>query len=203
MNGITRFKALKLILSLALLLGLLVPVTTQAQSRVKFDYNRYETEDLDRYRNVVEFVYPALDNFGLPTVEDTLLPGVALIDVSPYFDDTTRIYVDAAENISSLVARHQYLNSQIRSTNGYRIQIVSSSARKTATSVQYRFDTQYRPEYRSYLNYEPPNYKVRVGDFMKRTEAELFREQIIFDFPGAFLIETKVRVPKYDPVRQR
>ncbi|HRZ76622.1 MAG TPA: SPOR domain-containing protein, partial [Bacteroidales bacterium] len=38
-------------------------------------------------------------------------------------------------------------------------------------------------------------YKVRVGDFRTRLEAEGFLQQILTEYPGAFVIKDMIRFP--------
>ena len=187
------------VLALCLLMGVGFSSELVAQ-RVRFDYSRYETENLAPFRSVVEFIYPEISLGGIGPISDSLLPEVSMIDVDQFFSDSVKIYIDSEASIDGLVERHKFLNNKIRTTKGFRIQIVSTSNRKLAISVQSRFESLY-PGYIGHLNFEPPNYKVRAGDFLKRSEADLFRDKIIYDFPGAFRVSTMVRVPKYKNVR--
>ena len=191
----TLTQAYFLILPICLLMAMGFSSELVAQ-RVRFDYSRYETENLAPYRSVVEFVYPEISLGGINPISDSLLPEVSLVDVDQFFSDSVKIYIDSEPNVIGLVERHKYLNNKLRTTQGFRIQIVSTSNRKLAKSVQARFESMY-PGYIGHLNFEPPNYKVRAGDFLKRTEADLFRDKIIYDFPGAFRVNAMVRIPKY------
>ncbi len=170
-------------------------ISTLGQQRSKFDYSRYETEDMDPYRSVIEFVYPDMDLGGISNSAESDLPDMALIDVSQFFSDTTVVYIDSDPNIQGLVDRHKYLNSRIRTTNGWRIQIIATSNRKLATNYQYQFEARY--PHQAYMTYESPNYKIRIGDFLKQNDAELFRGEISSSYPDAFLVSERVRVPKY------
>jgi hypothetical protein len=44
------------------------------------------------------------------------------------------------------------------------------------------------PEYRTYLEYQPPYFKVRIGDFKSRDEATDFRDKLSTNFPGAIFV---------------
>ena len=172
-----------------------VSYTSTLYAQTKFDYSRYETENLRPYRSVVEFVYPELELGGLSTTSDSSAPEISPIDVTQFFSDSTVFFVDADPVIQGLVDRHKYLNSRIRTASGWRIQIIATSNRKLATNYRYQFESRY--PYTAYMTYESPNYKVRAGDFLKENDAELFREQISSNYPDAFLVSEKVRVPKY------
>lgn len=187
-------RSLYLLVWACIIAGVAYTSSLQAQSR--FDYSRYETENLRPYRNVVEFVYPELELGGLSTSSDSSAPTISPIDVTQFFSDSATLFIDTDPVVQSLVDRHKYLNSRIKTANGWRIQIIATSNRKLATNYQYQFESRY-PPYQAYMSYESPNYKVRAGDFLKENDAELFRERISSDYPDAFLVNAKVRVPKY------
>lgn len=60
-------------------------------------------------------------------------------------------------------------------TKGYRIQIYSGPDREVAKATKISFMKRF-PSIRSYISYEVPYYKIKVGDFRSRQEAlELYR----------------------------
>ena len=83
------------------------------------------------------------------------------------------------------------------SSNGYRVQIFSGSDRKSAYSAQAKFQDKY-PDMRTYLTYMAPNFKVHIGDFRTRLEAEKMVEELKPWFSGLFIIEEKINLPKLD-----
>lgn len=75
---------------------------------------------------------------------------------------------------------------------GYRIQIFSSSNnRMEAVKAKSEF-IRLHPEIKSHLDYQAPNYKVRVGDYLDRLEANRMLIEIRKDFPSAFLVKGEV-----------
>ncbi len=83
------------------------------------------------------------------------------------------------------------------SSNGYRIQIFSGSDRKQAYNVQSKFQNRF-PDTHTYLSYRDPNFKVKVGDFRSRIEAEKMVEEMKPAFGGLFIISEKINLPKLD-----
>ena len=80
---------------------------------------------------------------------------------------------------------------------GNRIQIFSSSNnRLEAVRAKSEFLREF-PEIKSYLVYQAPNYKVRVGDFLDRLQAN--KELLIIkeSFPNAFLVKGEIE-PKIE-----
>lgn len=71
-------------------------------------------------------------------------------------------------------------------TRGFRVQIYSGASRSEATSVQSRFQTSYS-DIGSYLTYDEPNYRVKVGDFRSRTEASNFMRELRNQYNNVFV----------------
>lgn len=78
-------------------------------------------------------------------------------------------------------------------TPGYRVQIHFGSDRNEAKEIKTKFLQQY-PDVPAYEPYEPPNFKVRVGDFKTKLDAHKFLKEINDDFPNAFIVEDKVEM---------
>jgi hypothetical protein len=92
-----------------------------------------------------------------------------------------------------LNAKPSYQKSQ--TVEGYRIQLTSSSNRKEVYDMKAEFLKLY-PNVRAYVTYQQPYFKLRVGDFTDRTEANAFRDYINPHFPG-FIVPEQVN-PTYD-----
>jgi len=100
--------------------------------------------------------------------------------------------------IDTLAARRLSLkakNPQALSSNGYRIQIFYGSVRSDAYNAQAKFQAIY-PGIRTYLSYTEPDFKVKVGDFRTRLEAEKFKQELQSTFNGLFIIAEKINIPK-------
>jgi hypothetical protein len=90
--------------------------------------------------------------------------------------------------IDSLIARRAALSRGSRSSvaQGYRVQIFSSTDRKRAYAEQTRFKAAY-PDIRSYISYVEPYYKLRVGDFRSKLEAEKLVNKLRRSYEGLFI----------------
>ena len=60
---------------------------------------------------------------------------------------------------------------------GFRIQVISTNKRDEATFTQADLQLKY-PEEKIYLSYQSPNFKVRLGNYLKRSDAEKVRQQL-------------------------
>ena len=68
----------------------------------------------------------------------------------------------------------------------YRVQVFSSNAQRTAKSEAYNVEKMLHEEFPGqtiYVNYSSPFWKVRIGEFLTRESAQLFRTQVVNAFP--------------------
>lgn len=75
---------------------------------------------------------------------------------------------------------------------GFRIQVVSTTKRDDANRVRADLMSKF-PDQKTYLVFQSPNYKVRIGNFIKRDEAEKFKAQLNKIFTnGVYIVEEGV-----------
>jgi hypothetical protein len=102
------------------------------------------------------------------------------------------------ERLDDLVRRHIELNRENKGMPGYRIRIFSESgqrARPNAHNVQATFFNKY-PDIDTHLEYDPPNFKVYVGDFRTRSEALKMQKRIRRDYPYSFIVSDQINFPR-------
>lgn len=78
-------------------------------------------------------------------------------------------------------------------TMGFRVQIYSGSDRSEAYAEQARFKRLYKG-IDTYLGYEEPNYRVKVGDFRSRNEAEDLMQGLRKQFNNVFVFTEEIYV---------
>ena len=97
--------------------------------------------------------------------------------------------VNQDPQINELLAIKKQLNT-IENTNGrYSIQVYSGnrqSAEKAKTEFRNNFD-----QWKAVMVYEEPNYKIWVGNFKTRLEADRAFVDIQKEFPSAFIFKPK------------
>lgn len=75
---------------------------------------------------------------------------------------------------------------------GFRLQLLSSNNRNLAFKLKYNLMSAY-PDYKAYVVYQAPYFKVRLGNFIKRESAEKARVQISKSFnTGIFIVEDAI-----------
>lgn len=81
-----------------------------------------------------------------------------------------------------------------RSTaTGFRVQIYLGSSRSEAYAEQARFKRMFR-DIETYVTYEEPNYRVKVGDFRSRTEAQKLMQGLRSQFNNVFIFTETIYV---------
>lgn len=88
-------------------------------------------------------------------------------------------------------------NPDNKAIPGYRIQIYfdsGSNSSDRAKAVKEAFSVLY-PEVPAYISWKAPNYRVRVGDFRTRLEAEKAMQLIMIDYPNAWVIRDEINFP--------
>ena len=102
--------------------------------------------------------------------------------------------------VALLVNKHIQVNKAVNTIEGFRIQIFSDSginSKNNAQAVHDEFQARF-PEMAVYLTFKSPNYKVRIGDFRTRLDAQRFFIQLTIDYPNAFIISDQINLPKTD-----
>ena len=103
--------------------------------------------------------------------------------------------------INTLVAKHIAFNESRESIRGFRIQIFFDSgnnSKSAAITTMNEFISKH-PKIEAYLMFQEPNYKVRVGDFRNRMDAQRFLHKIIEDYPNAFIVkDSEINYPSLD-----
>lgn len=76
---------------------------------------------------------------------------------------------------------------------GFRVQVYSGSSRNEATNIQNSFIRQ-NPDINAYLDYVEPNYRVKVGDFTSRSQANEYMRQLKGSYRNVFVFVEDVWV---------
>jgi hypothetical protein len=106
-----------------------------------------------------------------------------------------RVEVIKDPQIDSLIARRAALQKAGSNSGvtGFRVQIFSNTDRKTVYAEQTKFKALY-PGIRSYISYSIPYYKLRVGDFRTRLEAEKLINKLRRRYEGLFIFAEPINL---------
>ncbi|MCX6190643.1 MAG: hypothetical protein NTW54_13810 [Bacteroidetes bacterium] len=112
------------------------------------------------------------------------------------FSPAQKLKLWADEKIMQKLENQKLMNNPDSKHNGSRYQIFQGSSRSAAYAVNGNFVNLF-PDMPTYVLYEPPNFKVRVGDFRFKFEAIAFKQQMLDNgLTGFFIVHDKINVPK-------
>jgi len=117
-----------------------------------------------------------------------------------YAQNSEKIKINQPESVTKLINKHISYNVAKNGIDGYRIQIFFDSgnhSKSRAYAKKSNFILKY-PHIRAYITYQSPNYKVRVGDFRTKLDAERFKQEILEEYPSAFSIPETIELPSLD-----
>lgn len=123
------------------------------------------------------------------------------IPLNALTQDMGQVRVKQSEKIRQLLEKHKEISSLYPEIDGFRVQVYFNSghnSKSQAFEVYKQFIAKH-PGTEAYVSYQEPNYKVRVGDFRTRLEAEGFLRKIQADYPSAFVIKDQIMFP---PLKQ-
>jgi hypothetical protein len=104
------------------------------------------------------------------------------------------LQVSTSPQIEKLQADYLSENKNENYVNGYRVQIYNGN-KNNCMQERSRFLQMY-PSVEAYTLYESPEYRIQVGDFRTRLEAEKFKRQVLEHHSGSFVLQTKIKWPK-------
>ncbi len=82
---------------------------------------------------------------------------------------------------------------------GYRIQVISTPKRDEAFRIHTELLKRF-PDEKSYVSYQSPNFRVRIGNFIRMEDAEQFKAMLNKQFPnGVYIVPDGVEyLPKQE-----
>jgi predicted RND superfamily exporter protein len=134
------------------------------------------------------------------SLKSGLLIVFLLMTVGVFAGDSIIITKDARLDI--LTQKQKLMNRRLAMQagnglyKGYRIQVTSTSSRDEAFRLKAELMNRF-PENKTYTIYQSPNFKVRIGNFIKKEEAEKFKAQLNKMYPqGVYIVEDNI---EYSP----
>lgn len=109
----------------------------------------------------------------------------------------TEDHIICDSRIDSLVQLHIDHNKLYPGFSGYRIQLLMASGNDALTKAEELKETftEKNPNIPVYITFGVPNYRVRVGDFRTRLEAENLLDKIDREYPGAWVTQDDINFP--------
>jgi hypothetical protein len=102
--------------------------------------------------------------------------------------------------VDSIIYRHIQHNQSLEGSDGYRVHIFFDAGNQSlnrANQAARRYQMLF-PDDTAYISFSEPYYRVRVGDFRTRMDAEGHLQKISAEYPNAFIIKDKINPPRLD-----
>jgi len=142
-------------------------------------------EDLSAVRPRFEYTEPVFEK----KAEQENTP----VTTSPKTDSSKPLYIN--KKLEMVLDTMSKQNKSIRYISGYRIQIYVGNVRQEADAAK-SYVYQSFPDLTPYVSYSQPTYRVKVGDFMYRSDAEQYLDQIKEQYSSAVILADRVEIKK-------
>jgi len=106
----------------------------------------------------------------------------------------TKAKISTPPYLDSLVQKNIEKHKTEQTRVGYRIQLFSGTERNNANNLRNKFKTEF-PDVPIYLIYQQPYYKLRVGDFRNKIEAQQLYLKIENEYEQLLIIPDKINLP--------
>ncbi len=113
-----------------------------------------------------------------------------LISAKGLFAQGVTIHKDP--RLDLLISKQVELNKEVfiennRTGSGFRVLVINTNDRTKAMEVKSKMMSEF-PEHKTYLVYQSPYFKIQVGNFRDRKEAENLRKKIILFYPVGVIV---------------
>lgn len=125
---------------------------------------------------------------------------IAFLFTNCYSQDEGNVQVIQDDRIDTLLVRHIELNKQDPQIKGWRINIffeAGNYSKRQAIEAKSEFVNRYA-NVPCYLIFQEPYYKVRIGDYRTKMQAEKFLNEIAYDYSNAFVVQDDINFPSLD-----
>lgn len=108
----------------------------------------------------------------------------------------SNVFVMKDSRFDLLVKKKAEINKKAadakKPNKGYRIQVLNTTDRNQALATKSKLLTLY-PEQKTYLMYQAPYFKIRIGNFVEKGEADDLKKELARMFPtGVFVIPSDI-----------
>ena len=117
--------------------------------------------------------------------------------------DTGSVIVHKDPRLDSLMKKQATINEETvrnarKNAKGFRILVINTNKRDDAIEAKTKVYT-YFPELKAYLFYQSPYFKLKVGNFKERKDAEDYQKKLNKYFPkGVFIMSDVIEVKPDD-----
>ncbi len=107
-------------------------------------------------------------------------------------DSGSAITIHKDPRVDLLIKKQIELNKEVyiinaRSGQGFRVMVVNTRDREKAMEIKSRMLQDF-PEHKTYLIYQSPYFKVQIGNFKERSEANMLKKDISRIYPTGVVV---------------
>lgn len=81
--------------------------------------------------------------------------------------------------------------------DGFRIQLFFDSNKDAVQDARNKFVSKF-PTVDTYIEFNAPNFFLKVGDFRTRLDAEKIKVEVESEFPTSFIVQEKINLPRLE-----
>lgn len=113
--------------------------------------------------------------------------------------DTSSLVIHKDPRLDILLKKQGDINTAIKKANartarGYRLLVINTNKRDDAIAAKTKVYSNF-PELKAYLVYQSPYFRLKVGNFKTREEAQQYQKTLGYYFPkGVFIIPDMIEV---------
>jgi hypothetical protein len=113
--------------------------------------------------------------------------------------DSNSVVIHKDSRLDLLVKKQAQINDESsrnakRTAKGFRLLVINTNRRDDALAAKTKVYT-YFPELKAYLIYQSPYFKLKVGNFKDRKEAEEYQQRLKNYFPnGVFIMNDIIEI---------
>jgi hypothetical protein len=112
---------------------------------------------------------------------------------STLFCQTGVVTISDNAGANALIEKHIQFNKEHGELPGFRIQVLSSSSLSDVKSAKSTFLQKF-PEFKANIVYEAPNYKLRIGNYTNRFDANRYLQELLIYYPNSFIVKDMIQI---------
>lgn len=144
-----------------------------------FGFSQDSTQNWKLYPSNTDSVSVNDTLFGIKTAESE---GKINVTKDKRIDDVSKKLAGGENKIKPII-------------HGYRIQIIASSDKSIVDNERGKFIASFRGT-KSYIDYGVPNYKLKIGNFRTKLDAQKFQNIMKEVFPSTLILSENIEFPK-------
>ena len=112
------------------------------------------------------------------------------------YNNNAQVFINEDAKLQSIINKHKSQNQNKQEIRGWRIRVYMGSgrtARDEANAIKLRIRNRYS-EVEPHLVHHSPYFKILVGDFRTRIEAESFQKKLKREYPNCYVVESEVLI---------